>query len=104
MMKSAKSANMDLNLGISENRHSGLAKLSKLVKTNKNLKNTKARMESYFRDSESLVDHTKLSDDGEILIGKINQSVHSEVSFQQPDEKKSSKSCSSFLQEKDISD
>ena len=73
MMKSAKSANMDLNLG---NRNSGLAKLSKLVKTNKNHQNTKARMESYFRDSESLA-----SNNGEILIGKINQSVHSGYSF-----------------------
>lgn len=70
MMKSAKSAYMDLNQG--ERSRSGLAKLSKLVKTNKIQKNTKARMESYFRDSESLVDHTKLSDGGDILISRIN--------------------------------
>ena len=69
MMKSAKSANMDLN----ERKNSGLALLSQLVKTNKIHKNTKARMESYFRDSESLVDHTKMSDGEEdILVCKNN--------------------------------
>jgi hypothetical protein len=67
IMKSAKSANMDLN----ERKHSGLAKLTKLVKTNKIHKNTKARIESYFRDSESLVDHAKLTD-GDILVSRNN--------------------------------